>query len=653
MQQIKFNQTDLLNYNEIDLLIRSDFPNERALIITNKLKHYIFIYENIVYVFNKDTITYKQIEDSIGNKKDDFIISKISCYIEASIKNLNEHEMKSLKYDHPKSFNKICENSNISRSLSQIRVELTMVDKPFKPDYFQLHFKNGYIDLRTLEFKQRIVGEDFIKNYINRDYEKSNEEKEKYFFNILKQIYPNEKDLETMLFILGSALTGKATKLQKILFLLGDGSAGKSTIMEITQSAIGCYFETLPDYAFSDNNKDKNKSFSTFYNNESVRIIWTNEPKTDKMDASTFKKFCEGTIKGELLYKNGTYEFSHNGLPIFTANEMPNINIDTGVKRRFRAYNHTSYFTEVKSEVNEEKNIYYKNLLLLDNIIEKNMLNTWIEILCRYAKRWLEGEEIPITENFNKATDEIIEVNDIVKDFVESKLLITKVDMDITARREDRIGKNEMLDLYREMYPKRGITTQLLIPKLRNFKIEYDKGIIGNDGTRGCFVGVKIKNTNDDEEDLTINKLYPALDTKEKDNEIKLLKLKILELEDYITNLKPKAIEETKEDTKKETKRQIKNTVDEEERNIDDESEELSLKDHIKRIKDEAGITTISKPKEVEEIIIKKSKPKKEKKEKEETVKKGSNQKTKKKYNETITEIFNCDNVKEMDEIDF
>ena len=43
MQQIKFNQTDLLNYNEIDLLIRSDFPNVRALIITNKLKHYIFI----------------------------------------------------------------------------------------------------------------------------------------------------------------------------------------------------------------------------------------------------------------------------------------------------------------------------------------------------------------------------------------------------------------------------------------------------------------------------------------------------------------------------------------------------------------------------------------------------------------------------------
>ena len=620
MQQIKFNQTDLLNYNEIDLLIRSDFPNERAMIITNKLKNYIFICDNIVYVFNTDTITYKQIEDSIGNKKDDFIISKISCYIESSIKNLNEHEMKSLKYDHPKTFNKICENSNISRSLSQIRVELTMQEKPFKPDYYQLHFKNGYIDLKTLEFKQRVVGHDYIKNYINRDYEKTNEEKETYFFNVLRQIYPNEKDLETMLFILGSALTGKATKLQKILFLLGDGSAGKSTIMEITQSAMGCYFETLPDYAFSDNNKDKNKTFSTFYNNESVRIIWTNEPKTDKMDSTTFKKFCEGNIKGELLYKNGTYAFTHNGLPIFTANEMPNINIDTGVKRRFRAYNHTSYFTEVKTEVNEEKNIYYKNLLLLDNIIEKNMLNTWIEILCRYAKRWLEeGEEIPITENFTKATDEIIEVNDIVKDFVESKLIITKIEMDITARREDRIGKNEMLDLYREMYPKRGVTTQLLIPKLRNFKIEYDKGIIGNDGTRGCFVGVKIKNSNDDEEDLIINKLYPALDTKEKDNEIKLLKQKLEELE-FLLKDKDEEIKKLSK-PKEEIKQVITAEIKEEINNDNEEKEKAILKDFIKQQRQEQRQEQRTEDKK-EVIIEKVVKIKKEKKEKKEKKKK-------------------------------
>ena len=43
-----------------------------------------------------------------------------------------------------------------------------------------------------------------------------------------------------------------------------------------------------------------------------------------------------------------------------------------------------------------------------------------------------------------------------------------------------------------------------------------------------------------DEEDSPINKLYPVLDTKDKDNEIELLKQKILELEKHINNLKKK-----------------------------------------------------------------------------------------------------------------
>ena len=68
-----------------------------------------------------------------------------------------------------------------------------MADKPFQPDYFQLHFKNGYINLKTLEFKQRIVGNDYIKNYINRDYEKSNEEKENIFLIYLDKYIQMKK----------------------------------------------------------------------------------------------------------------------------------------------------------------------------------------------------------------------------------------------------------------------------------------------------------------------------------------------------------------------------------------------------------------------------------------------------------------------------
>jgi phage/plasmid-associated DNA primase len=250
-------------------------------------------------------------------------------------------------------------------------------------------------------------------------------------------------------------MTGKATKNQKLLFLLGMGSSGKSTIMIITRKAVECYLETLEEDAFSESNKNPDKSFSNFYNKQSVRIIWINEPKEDKMNKSTFKKFCEGEMKGKLLYKDGSHDFKHHGLPIFTSNVMPNINIDSGVRRRFLSYIHTSEFISDKSKVDEKKHKYLLNRDLIENMIEDDLLNTWIDILSQYANKWINGEEIPIPESFQKATEEIIETNDNIQDFINVKLNIT------TGGKADRIGKNEMIEIYKEMYPNRGMNHHL------------------------------------------------------------------------------------------------------------------------------------------------------------------------------------------------
>ena len=215
----------------------------------------------------------------------------------------------------------------------------------FTPDFYQIHFQNGYLDLKSLEFKKRVIGINYVNLYIQIDYKTSSQLQFDKLYSTINKIYPKKEDLQAVLFILGSAMTGKVTTLQKLLLLIGQGSAGKSTIMIITQKAVECYLETLEEDAFSESNKNADKTFSTFYNKLSVRIIWTNEPKEDKMNKSTFK----------LLYKNSVHEFKHYGLPIFTSNIMPNINIDTGVKRRFRCYIHRSEFTIDKSKVDENR----------------------------------------------------------------------------------------------------------------------------------------------------------------------------------------------------------------------------------------------------------------------------------------------------------
>ncbi len=131
---------------------------------------------------------------------------------------------------------KISENATIIKRLSQIKVGLKRDDENiFTPDFYEIHFQNGYIDLKSLEFKKRVIGINYVNLYIKRDYKTSSQSQFNKLYSIINKIYPKKEDLEAILFILGSAITGKATNLQKLLFLLGRGSSGKSTIMNLTE----------------------------------------------------------------------------------------------------------------------------------------------------------------------------------------------------------------------------------------------------------------------------------------------------------------------------------------------------------------------------------------------------------------------------------
>jgi len=60
-----------------------------------------------------------------------------------------------------------------------------------------------------------------------------------------------------------------------------------------TQKAVECYLETLEEDAFSESNKNADKTFSTFYNKQSVRIIWTIQPKEDKMNKFNIRVYAK------------------------------------------------------------------------------------------------------------------------------------------------------------------------------------------------------------------------------------------------------------------------------------------------------------------------------------------------------------------------
>lgn len=479
---MKFIVNDLLNGKEVEKLINAISPNDIADIICPKLKKYCFIYDDTLYLYDIEICVYDKI---VSKTKDKELQTAITSFINESLKALPEQKKENLILKYDKKIKQILKNTFINENNSQIITGLKEKQNKFQGDFYEIHYRNGFIDLKTLEFKRR-TSKHYVCNYIDRDYVKSTKALQKELLSHLIKIYPKNEDLQAILFILGSAMTGKATKEQKILFLVGLGSAGKSTIMKITQMAFDCYIETLESEAFSMSNSNADKTFSTFYNRPTVRIIWTNEPKEDRMDKSKFKCFCEGEMKGKLLFENGTHSFNHNALPVFTANIMPNIDVDSGVKRRFRGYEHTSEFVTDKSKVDESKHIYLRDRDLLETIKNNKLLDAWVDILSEYANKWINGTEIPIPESFKQATADMIEVNDKFQDFIDSKLIRTK------AGKDDRMGKNEMMSLYKSMYPNRHLTPQQLLASLKEKGIQYDKEIRSKiDGVKGCFIGVR------------------------------------------------------------------------------------------------------------------------------------------------------------------
>lgn len=530
---------ELLNFEEIKTLIVSNYSIDKAVLISSKLKDSLILHNEQMYVL-KDNMTYEIQHSQIK----DTIVLVVSSLIQKSHKKLDDLQLDLLKLTYPKIYKKILKNSDIESYQLQI---MNCLKRKIDFDYSEceIHYNNGYMDLLDLQFKQRIKGKHYITNYIQRDYKKSTVSQQKDIMDIINMIYPNENDRKTMLLIMGSCLSGRATEQQDLLFLCGKGSSGKSFLMELTSLVIECYLKELKDDTFSQSNSKVDKILNSFVSNPQIRFTWINEPKDTKLDDSLFKSFCDGKLQTTRLYRDGSLTTKHYSKLFFTMNNLPNLKLDTGIKRRLKSLTHLSNFTYETNEINPLKHIYKRDDTILSTIIKKKLLDAWFDILSINCNSWLNGEKIIYDGNFLETQNTIICANDIFQDFIDSKLSKTN-------KSEDRIGKDEMHRIFHFMYPQKHLTVLQVITSLK------DKGIIYQaklrcDRIQGCFTNIKKFDELEDDFINLDNGLDHGLDHGLKiteSNEVienkKLFKAnveylkKIHELEDIIKQLQPK-----------------------------------------------------------------------------------------------------------------
>ena len=182
---MEFKKKDYLTATQIKELITSQFTQDQAGIIADKLQNYCFISGDVLYEL-QDNITYR----ATDNMKLE-LINKASELIQTSYKMLDEKDIENITLKY-RQYKNIFKNSNIDTYYPQLLKRLVRKDIIFNNTPGEIHFKNGYMTVSTKTFKKRDVNKHFVSKFIDRDYKVSTEKQRNKVLHHIKKVYPSK-----------------------------------------------------------------------------------------------------------------------------------------------------------------------------------------------------------------------------------------------------------------------------------------------------------------------------------------------------------------------------------------------------------------------------------------------------------------------------
>jgi hypothetical protein len=166
---MNFKTEDYLTYDEIKQLIKSEYTHDKATIVCNKLIKYCFVFSDELYVLQPNK-TYQLMLNLKAS-----LINSVSFIIQESHKQLSDNQKDKLikRYNNP-AVKSILKNTNIETYYPQLLTKLTKQNVAFNVTIGEIHFNNGFMDVKTKEFKER-TSNHYVTKYIRRDYVPSTE----------------------------------------------------------------------------------------------------------------------------------------------------------------------------------------------------------------------------------------------------------------------------------------------------------------------------------------------------------------------------------------------------------------------------------------------------------------------------------------------
>jgi hypothetical protein len=253
---------------------------------------------------------------------------------------------------------------------------------------YKVAYKNGILDLKTLEFREGLLSTDMLTKTIPYDYEKaSNELIVEIKAEIKKICNNNDSHMEYYLSTLGYAMTGDSSKLQEFYYIVGQkASNGKSVIFEALNMIIPCYASDIERDSFELNNSNFHKEVATW---KGVRIGWVDELSKKKQDPEILKKVANGTaIKYKVMY--GVSDMmAVTFKPFVISNHTISIEADKGIGRRLRVFQMDSEFID-NLEVEDITNCQFKKDNNFGELLQTKYKFALMDLIYSYSKKFVD-----------------------------------------------------------------------------------------------------------------------------------------------------------------------------------------------------------------------------------------------------------------------
>lgn len=371
-----------------------------------------------------------------------------------------------------------------------------------------VNFNNGYVNLRTGEFKKRDPT-DFFTRCLPYDYNPTHKEADvKKIKTLIKNICNDDPVYyEFYLGWLGYCLTGETTE-QKSLWIIGhSASNGKSTMSKIFERCFPCYC-----FKFDSNSlcEKYDKAHKYIASTKGVRYVYIEELGKSKLNESLYKDLVDGDkINNEVLFKT-TEELQILFKLNIISNHNPKFSTDAGMKRRGLMMTLTNKFVEKDDYNPSEKGTYVKDKRLLDMFQTDECKLAFFSLLLEYSKKFY-AKELSIPKSVKDQFSDLCHENDKMTDFIDCKVEITNND-------KDRIYKDEFLMLYNLHY-KVNCNWATILSDVKRCGLKYDREkhimYLGM-SQRGVISGIRWRNTSKSDFDRLVEPVEEVDDYKQK-----------------------------------------------------------------------------------------------------------------------------------------